>query len=49
MNELQVHRLIVLNNKNEKRLRGIVTLGDIFRHDEVSAGAYAAKGITAEN
>ncbi len=31
MREQQVYRLIVLNNKEDKRLRGIVTLGDISR------------------
>lgn len=49
MNEMQVHRLIVLNNKKDKRLRGVITLGDIFRHNADRAGAHAAKGITAED
>lgn len=31
MKEQQVLRLIVLNNKQDKRLKGIITLGDISR------------------
>jgi CBS domain-containing protein/rhodanese-related sulfurtransferase len=32
MKEEQVYRLLVLNNERDKRLRGVVTLGDISRH-----------------
>lgn len=49
MNEQQVHRLIVLNNGKEKRLRGVITLGDIVRHNEDEAAMHAAKGITSED
>lgn len=47
MREQQVYRLIVLNNDREKRLCGVVTLGDIVRKcgDENLTGN-AAKGIT---
>lgn len=34
MREQQVYRLVVLNNRDEKRLRGIITLGDIARQCE---------------
>ncbi len=48
MHDNQVYRLIVLNNAEEKRLAGVITLGDIVRHDEVQAAERAAKGISAE-
>lgn len=49
MHDQQVNRLIVLNNKEEKRLCGVITLGDIFRHNEEKAGNYAAKGIKSDS
>lgn len=48
MHDNQVYRLIVLNNEEEKRLRGVITLGDIVRHNEIKAAEYAAKGISAK-
>lgn len=48
MHDNQVYRLIVLNNAEEKRLAGVVTLGDIVRNDEARAAERAAKGISAE-
>tara|TARA_Y100000588_G_C13517116_1_gene611969 strand:+ start:106 stop:546 length:441 start_codon:yes stop_codon:yes gene_type:complete len=45
----QVHRLIVLNNREDKRLAGVVTFGDIVRHDHLSEGSTAAEGILEEN
>lgn len=47
MHDNQVYRLIVLNNADEKRLRGVVTLGDIVRHDNIRAAEKAAQGISA--
>lgn len=40
MREQQVYRLVVLNNRQEKRLVGIISLGDISRkaHDMVLVG-----------
>lgn len=35
MKNLQVYRLIVLNNKKNKRLRGVITLGDVSRHGKM--------------
>ncbi len=47
MQEQQVYRLIVLNNRDRKRLSGIVTLGDIARRQEnPSLVGQTAKGIT---
>lgn len=48
MHDNQVYRLIVLNNEGDKRLRGVVTLGDIVRSDETRAAENAAKGISAQ-
>lgn len=48
MRDNQVYRLIVLNNEKEKRLRGVVTLGDIVRHNHTRAAEKAAKGISAQ-
>lgn len=45
MKNQQVYRLVVLNNRDEKRLRGIVSLGDISRnaHDGALVGETAEK------
>lgn len=48
MRNNQVYRLIVLNSKDEKRLSGVVTLGDIVRHDETRTAEKAAKGISSK-
>jgi len=47
MNNQQVYRLIVLEDENDKRLCGVVTLNDIVRHDERAIAMAAAKGIAA--
>ncbi len=49
MNNQQVYRLIVLNNPQEKRLCGVVTLGDIVRADQITAAEKAAKGISRQH
>lgn len=47
MREQQVYRLIVLNNRNEKRLRGVISLGDISRRTgESELVGKTAKGIS---
>lgn len=46
MREQQVYRLVVLNNKEEKRLCGVVSLGDIVRGDKERLGGVTAKGIS---
>ena len=44
----QVYRLLVLNDKESKRLCGVITLGDIVRHNEMQAADKAAKGISTK-
>jgi len=46
MRDNHVYRLIVLNNEREKRLCGVVSLGDIVRKDDPALGGRTAKGIT---
>ena len=48
MGDQKVYRLVVLNNEQEKRLCGIVTLGDILRHNQEHLAEQAAKDITAK-
>jgi CBS domain-containing protein len=45
MQQEQVYRLVVLDNERDKRLRGIITLGDISRqaYDEELVGETAEK------
>lgn len=45
MHDLQIKRLVVLNNPQEKRPCGVITNGDLFRHDAADAGKYAECGI----
>jgi CBS domain-containing protein len=47
MHDKQVYRLVVLNNKQEKKLCGVISLGDITRHHEVALAAEAVEGIVA--
>lgn len=47
MSEQKVYRLIVLNNRNEKKMTGIISLGDIVRHNEEKLAGSIAKGIAA--
>lgn len=47
MKEQQVYRLIVLDAPETKRLCGVVSLGDITRHDKARVAQKAAEGITA--
>lgn len=41
----QVYRLIVLDNAESKQLRGVISLGDILRHNEQPLAADTASGI----
>jgi CBS domain-containing protein len=47
MRDKQVYRLIVLDNRSSKQLVGVVSLGDITRHDKARVAQKAAEGITA--
>lgn len=49
MKQQQVYRLLVLNNQQEKRLCGIVSLGDIVRHNEEQLGGETVRDITSMN
>lgn len=50
MRENQIYRLIVLNNKEDKQLSGVITLGDVVRSAEMTHLAEkAAKGISAQH
>lgn len=46
----QLYRLVVLNNPREKRLCGVVSLGDVMRHHGASVNLVgkAAEGITSK-
>ena len=46
MQDQKVYRLIVLNNRDEKRLCGVVSLGDIVRHDSAKLGGETAREIS---
>ena len=45
MRKKGVHRLIVLNNRDEKDLLGIISLGDIFRHNQETLATNVARDI----
>ncbi len=47
MHDKQVYRLVVLDNKQNKKLCGVISLGDITRHHEVGLAAEAVEGIVA--
>lgn len=49
MRHQQVYRLIVLNNREEKRMCGVVSLGDVVRHDRERLGGDTARGISEGN
>ena len=46
MQDQKVYRLIVLNNRDEKRLCGVVSLGDIVRHGSAKLGGETAREIS---
>lgn len=45
MQSQQVHRLIVLDNREDKQLAGVISLGDIVRHGQGSLAERALEGI----
>ncbi|HUG98016.1 MAG TPA: CBS domain-containing protein [Gammaproteobacteria bacterium] len=47
MRDKQVYRLIVLDNRENKKLCGVVSLGDILRHGQSALAAKTAEGIAA--
>jgi|SRR5690606_3028890 len=46
MREQQVYRLVVLDDRDSKRMCGVVSLGDVVRHDHEHLGGETARGIT---
>lgn len=49
MREMKVYRLIVLNNREENKLCGIISLGDFLRHDQDRLSSSVAKEICRQN
>lgn len=47
MHDQQIYRLVVLDNENDKKLCGVVSLNDIVRHDAEGLAARVAHGIAA--
>jgi CBS domain-containing protein len=47
MQEQQVYRLVVLNDPEHKKLCGIISLGDILRHQQSRLAAKTAEKIVA--
>jgi CBS domain-containing protein len=47
MQKQQVYRLVVLDNRDNKKLCGVVSLGDILRHDQPALAARTAEAIVA--
>lgn len=45
MQEQQVYRLVVLESRDNKKLCGVVSLGDILRHDQPALAARTAEAI----
>lgn len=48
MREQAVYRLIVLDNAQGKQLCGVISLGDIVRHDHASLASKTALGIASQ-
>ena len=48
MRKQNVYRLIVLDNKEDKRLAGVVTLGDIVQGDQEKLAGKTMKSITSK-
>jgi hypothetical protein len=42
-----VYRLVVLDNRESKKLCGVISLGDIMRHDQPELAAKTARGIVS--
>jgi CBS domain-containing protein len=47
MQKQRVYRLVVLDNRDNKKLCGVVSLGDILRHDQPALAARTAEAIVA--
>jgi len=49
MGQQQVYRLVVLDNPDDKRLSGVITLGDILRHDQEHLAERTARNIVDDD
>lgn len=47
MRENQVYRLIVLDNRDNMKMRGIVSLNDITSHNKEQLGGETARGVSS--
>jgi CBS domain-containing protein len=47
MRSKQVYRLIVLDDRENKKLCGVISLGDIMRHDQSALAGETARGIVS--
>jgi CBS domain-containing protein len=47
MRQKQVYRLVVLDSRESKKLCGVISLGDIMRHDQPELAAKTARGIVS--
>jgi CBS domain-containing protein len=47
MRQKQVYRLVVLDSRENKKLCGVISLGDIMRHDQPELAARTARGIVS--
>jgi CBS domain-containing protein len=47
MRSKQVYRLIVLDDRESKKLCGVISLGDIMRHDQSALAGETARGIVS--
>lgn len=45
MHDQAIYRIVVLDNESDKQLAGVVSFGDLVRHDEEKQLIRAAKGI----
>lgn len=48
MRKQGVYRLVVLDNKDSKQLAGVISLGDIFRHNKTGLASSAAEEINRQ-
>lgn len=47
MKDKGIYRMVVLDNSDNKRLCGILSLGDLYRHDQRDLAASTAEGIVS--
>ena len=47
MHDMQVYRLVVLDYMEDKKLCGVISLGDITRHHQAALASEAVEGIVA--